>query len=277
MRDVARLRVCHRGAAVDVALPSHSVASLVAGLAPSTQVGPAAGREGPSHARVSLAVRGDGGWRVFGGGERLAHGTFGSGAGGDLRLSSEVHLAIAAHAPNHVFVHAGAVSWRGRAILIPGRSMAGKTTLVQALLALGASHLSDEYAVIDADGLVHPYARPLSVRGPNGRTRVAPTDLGAVECEPCPVGVVVQTRYEAGATWAPVRQRSAGVVLPLVDNAVAAQLAPHRVLDHVTAVARARPLMLTGARGDATETARAILAEADRERTRTQVRVAVPG
>lgn len=236
----------------------------MAGLAPSTQVGPAGDREGGSHARVSLSVRGDGGWRVFGGGDRLTHGTFGSGAGGDLRLSSEVHLAIAAHAPNHVFVHAGAVSWRGRAIVIPGRSMAGKTTLVRALLALGASHLSDEYAVIDAGGLVHPYARPLSVRGPNGRTRVAPGGLGPVEHEPCPVGLVVVTHFEAGAKWAPERQRSAAVVLPLVDNAVAAQLAPCRVLNHVTAVAQARPLMLTGPRGDATVGARAILAEADR-------------
>ncbi len=236
----------------------------MAGLAPGTQVDPFVDRKDPSHARVSLCVRGDGGWRVFGGSDQRAHGTFGSGAGGDLRLSSEVHLAIAACAPNHVFVHAGAVSWRGRAIVIPGRSMAGKTTLVGALLALGASHLSDEYAVIDADGLVHPYARPLSVRGPNGRTRVAPGSLGPVEHEPCPVGLVVVTHFEAGAVWSPERRRSAAVVLPLVDNAVAAQLAPCRVLDHVTAVAQARPLMLTGPRGDASEAAWAILAEADR-------------
>lgn len=263
-RDVSRLRIRHRGAEVDVALPAGSVESLVAGLAPSTQVGPAGDREDPPHARVSLSVHDDGGWRVFGEGQQPAHGTFGFGAEGEQRLSSEVHLAIAVHAPNDVFIHAGAVSWRGQAIVVPGRSMAGKTTLVRALLALGASHLSDEYAVIDADGRVHPYARPLSVREPHGRMRVAPESVSCVECEPCPIRLVVVTRYEPDATWAPARQRSAGVVLPLVDNAVAAQLAPRRVLDHVTAVARFRPMTLTGPRGDAGDAARAILAEADR-------------
>lgn len=52
------------------------------------------------------------------------------------------------------------------------------------------------------------------------------------------------------------------MVLPLGDNGGAAQLAPDRVLDHFTTVARMRPLILTGPRGDATETARAILTEA---------------
>ena len=73
-------------------------------------------------------------------------------------------MYIALHAPNHVFVHAGVVGVEDRAIVLPGRSFAGKTTLVAALVKAGAEYWSDEYAVLDADGLVHPYPKPLSVR-----------------------------------------------------------------------------------------------------------------
>jgi hypothetical protein len=47
------------------------------------------------------------------------------------RLRSALEIAIATHAPDRVFLHAGAVAdGEGRAVLLPGRSSAGKTTLV---------------------------------------------------------------------------------------------------------------------------------------------------
>jgi hypothetical protein len=87
----------------------------------------------------------------------------------DLRLAlgildAQLRMHIALHAPNHVFVHAGVVGLGERAIVLPGRSFAGKTTLVAALVQAGAEYWSDEYAVLDADGLVYPYAKPLSMR-----------------------------------------------------------------------------------------------------------------
>ena len=36
-----------------------------------------------------------------------------------------VHLYVAERARRRVFVHAGVVGWRGRAILVPGRSLSG--------------------------------------------------------------------------------------------------------------------------------------------------------
>src|SRR5437660_927888 len=43
-------------------------------------------------------------------------------------LESQLHLHVAEYASNRVFVHAGVVAWRGRAILLPGASCAGKST-----------------------------------------------------------------------------------------------------------------------------------------------------
>jgi len=80
------------------------------------------------------------------------------------RLESHLELLTAFLARGHLFVHAGVVGWQGRAIIIPGRSFSGKTTLVKALIEAGASYYSDEYAIFDATGQVHPYPIALAIR-----------------------------------------------------------------------------------------------------------------
>src|SRR5579884_708898 len=67
-------------------------------------------------------------------------------------LETDIKLYVAEYARRRVFVHAGVVAHDGGAILIPAASRAGKSTLVAALLERGAHYLSDEYAVLDADG-----------------------------------------------------------------------------------------------------------------------------
>ncbi len=84
------------------------------------------------------------------------------------RFGSDLQLYTAEMAPNRLFVHAGVVGWQGKAILLPGRSYSGKSTLVAALLQAGATYYSDEYALLDARGRVHPYPKPLSLRSPTG-------------------------------------------------------------------------------------------------------------
>jgi hypothetical protein len=76
-------------------------------------------------------------------------------------------------------VHSGVVAHDGRAILLPGPTHAGKSTLVAELVRLGAPYFSDEYALIDADGRVHPYPRPMLLRDGSGydHPRLA-TELG---------------------------------------------------------------------------------------------------
>src|SRR5258708_16040074 len=71
-------------------------------------------------------------------------------------FESHVQLTVAEHAPRRIFVHAGVVGWKDRAILIPGLSQSGKTTLVDQLIRAGATYYSDEYAVLDERGRDHP-------------------------------------------------------------------------------------------------------------------------
>ena len=79
-------------------------------------------------------------------------------------LEGQVRGHVAVLAPNRTFIHAGAVEHEGRAIIFPGYSFAGKTTLTEAFVRAGATYYSDEFAVLDANGLVHPYPKPLSIR-----------------------------------------------------------------------------------------------------------------
>src|SRR5262249_208611 len=84
-------------------------------------------------------------------------------------LEANLQLLAAYRAEGYLFVHAGAVGWQGQAIVIPGRSFCGKTTLVSALVRAGATYYSDEFTVFDAQGRVHPYPLPLSIRDETGR------------------------------------------------------------------------------------------------------------
>ena len=168
-------------------------------------------------------------------------------------------MYIALHAPNHVFVHAGVVGVEDRAIVLPGRSFAGKTTFVAALVKAGADW-SDEYAVLDADGLVHPYPKPLSVRINGTReTDEQPVEsLGGRAGEPLPVAVIAFTSYRPGADWA-LSARTAGEgAVKLLEHSIAARSRPEQVL---AAVRRAATdaMVFEGERGDAGPVASALL------------------
>ncbi len=174
-------------------------------------------------------------------------------------FESEVGLLVAELARRRVFVHAGVVGWRGRAILVPGRTFTGKSTLVAALVRAGATYYSDEFAVLDERGRVHPYPRPLSLREGELARRCPPEDLGAeTGCKPLPVGLIAVTPYRAGSRWRP-RSLSAGrALLALLKNTVPARRRPRasmQALRHAVAGARA----LNGARGEADEVAERLL------------------
>ena len=91
-----------------------------------------------------------------------------------IRLGSVMRHHLAQHAPAHVFIHAGVVCVGGTSIVIPGSSRSGKTTLVAELVRAGAMYYSDEYAPVDSEGMIHPYAKPLSIRS------AASHELGAL-------------------------------------------------------------------------------------------------
>jgi len=172
-------------------------------------------------------------------------------------LEGDLALHVAALAPAHVFIHAGVVAHRGRAIVLPGRTFSGKSTLVEGLLARGAVYYSDEYAVIDREGRVLPYPRPLSLRRARGPSRrVRPARHGR---RPIRVGWVYGLKFSATADALAVSPISRGrAALLLMDNAVAARLAPRRVLSALRAAVEDAAGWV-GVRGAAKHAARRIL------------------
>ncbi|MGH9063733.1 MAG: hypothetical protein ACRD0L_07170 [Acidimicrobiales bacterium] len=137
-------------------------------------------------------------------------------------------------------LHAGAVSWQDRAVLLPAPSGSGKSTLAAGLTRAGCAYLTDELALIDPQtaGLV-PFPRalwmapasidlfpglasrlPTELDVPGREKRhVPPDDLrpGAVG-GPCPVGHVVFPEYVVGSptTLEPVGRAEA--VVGMITN-----------------------------------------------------------
>jgi hypothetical protein len=180
-------------------------------------------------------------------------------------LDSELRLWLGVSVQNRLFVHAGVVGWKEKAIVIPGRSFSGKTTLVTALVQAGATYYSDEYAVIDTDGLVHPYPRALSIRQEEGqRTKRFPVaELGGIAGEkPLPIGLMVQTQYQSGVQWSPQEISSGQAVLTLLDNTLVARLRPEFALP-ILAKAISGAVTLKSQRGEAQETAGTLLQYVD--------------
>ncbi len=176
-------------------------------------------------------------------------------------FETRLKMYVAEMARRRVFVHAGAVGWQGKAIIIPGRSMSGKTSLVAELVRAGATYYSDEYAVLDGRGRVHPYPQPLAIRNKQSARQVKcrAEEIGGVTgTRPLPVGLVVVSRYKAGSAWRPGQLTAGQAVLALLANTIPARRKPEVVLPTLErAVSEAN--VLKGARGEAEETANLIL------------------
>jgi len=183
-------------------------------------------------------------------------------------LDSTIRERIAFSAPDHIFVHAGVVAHQGRAIVIPGKSFSGKTTLVAALVRAGATYYSDEFAPIDRDGLVHPYAKPLSIRGANQlqNNHHVETLGGAAGDEPLPVGLVVLPTYRAGASWEPTRLSPAQGALAMIGHTAPARERPQQMVPTLTRAVESATI-LQGDRGEADELAPLLLAELEAQQT----------
>jgi hypothetical protein len=176
-------------------------------------------------------------------------------------LDAELRRYVAIRAPDWVFIHAGAVAHRGRAILIPGTSFSGKSTLVAELVRRGATYYSDEYAILDERGLVRPYARPLSIRPPEsliGTRHTAESIGGSSGEEPIPVGLIAIARYRPTATWSPERRSRGHGMMTLLAHAMPRQDRPEEALAAARRAA-STALVLEGERGEADVTAEGLL------------------
>ena len=175
------------------------------------------------------------------------------------RLEFDVELFVVENNPARIFVHAGVVGWQRRAIVLPGRSYSGKSTLVAALCRAGATYYSDEYALFDADGRIHPYPRPLRLRAPrDGQLPVADELNLRVGDGPLPLGLIVLTHYQPAVFWQPRMVSPGEALLALLANTMSARRRPQFVLTALQC-ALTSSRVLASPRGEAKETTEQLL------------------
>jgi hypothetical protein len=168
------------------------------------------------------------------------------------RFEADVTVYVAGAAPETTFVHAGVVAVNGRAIVLPGRSMVGKSRLVSELLRNGATFYSDEFAVLDGQGLVHPYPRPLQMRqdGETVQTRHPAEEFGAqIGTRPLSVALVALTSYKKAAVWRPKQLSSGKAVFELLRHTTGARRFPERALNTLRRVVQTAEVF-QGSRGE---------------------------
>jgi len=169
-------------------------------------------------------------------------------------LDWQIRVTIAEYAVGRVFLHAGVVGWKGKAIIIPGKSFQGKTTLVKELTKLGAEYYSDEYAVLDEEGFVHPFPKALSVRKVTGDFRQTdyPVEYfgGVKGFDPLPVGLVLITEYEKGARWKPSIMSDGAGVMEMLSHTIPIRYNPKFSLKVLNKAAN-HAIIVKTKRGDA--------------------------
>lgn|GEM_PF-631298 len=148
-------------------------------------------------------------------------------------LRGQMEFCISCQARERVFVHAGAVSLEGVGIVVPGKTMGGKSTLVKAIASEGGLLYSDEFAVFDARGFLYPFPRKLCLRD-NNALPLPPAwhhELGLdVGTEPVRVGLVLAVRYAKEARWEIESLSPAETVVELMRNTASARDNPGGVL-----------------------------------------------
>ena len=151
-------------------------------------------------------------------------------------LNHELLQALMVRCRAHYFVHAAVVAWRGRALVLPGLSRAGKSTLALALVLEGARYLSDELLAFTSSGRAEPLPRAPKIRDEcveyfpelaasfvgQGEGRFLP--FGALPADvlgaPAPVGAVVVPRWAPGGDDRPTPLTRGEALLALTASSL---------------------------------------------------------
>jgi len=176
-------------------------------------------------------------------------------------FESYMQTYLAMTARRWLFIHAAVVGWKGKAILITGGDVTGKTRLVAELVRAGATYYSDEFAVLDSRGRVHPYAKPISIRDEKTQRKTlhpAESFGGTVGSKPLPIGLVLLTQYKSGVRWRPKKLSIGQGIIELLPAAFSTPEQPEKVISKLeTALADA--VILKGRRGEAQDITSRIL------------------
>ena len=170
-------------------------------------------------------------------------------------LRRHLFFLVTEHARDHLVVSAGVVGHEGRAIVLPGPTMVGKSHLVAALLRAGALYYTDDWAVFDGEGRARPFPVKLLMRGEG---KVTPESLGGVRGEdPIPVGLIALLTFRPGGEWrVEARTRGAGAMM-LLQAAYGMDEPPAAM--KIARNAAAQASVIEGERGEADAAAAALL------------------
>jgi hypothetical protein len=176
--------------------------------------------------------------------------------GWDL-VESELGLFAAERLEGLVAIHAAMLVHDGRAIVVPGPSHTGKTTLALAAIEAGITVASDEYALLDLrTGLVHGWPRPLRIRRDDGR--IERRALPPSSNEPVPVGAVAAIRYDPdGPPIAAISRADATIAV--LENCVCGASRPADAFDAAVSITAASQAV-AGCHADAAQTLERLLA-----------------
>ncbi|RMH53062.1 MAG: hypothetical protein D6682_00290 [Zetaproteobacteria bacterium] len=133
-------------------------------IAPLFALYPPAAPEQPATCRFRAGRDPDGDWRAERNGEELWRDHDPGNIVAAIELALYRHT-VAAATDRLCSIHAAAIAWQGGALLFAGCSGAGKSSLATAALLDGAAYMSDEFALLDAEGAIHPFPRPLQWDG----------------------------------------------------------------------------------------------------------------
>lgn len=210
------------------------------------QVAPELSAEEDAHGPPDLHLtRWEGVYRLVAGERR--YGPYSTLENAFRGLSNGIHFLLGKRSPM-TFLHAGAIELDGSAIVFPGRSRWGKSTLVASLVEQGCGYLSDEYAVVSPDGSVFPLSKPIRLRLEGGKSEFrTPPGVSAPGGLAC--AAMLLTRYETGMAWKPEPLTAGSAMLGVLPSALQSRDAPDQVLQAITALVR-DAACYRGTRGD---------------------------
>lgn len=177
---------------------------------------------------------------------------------GDLLHSIETDIIIALQRlrSDLYFIHAAALEFAGRMVLLVGESGGGKSTLAWALLHHGFRYVSDELAPFDpVQQVIHPYPHALCLKRRPPEPYVLPADIyrtprtfhipvtglpaDAVSRPLCPQ-IMFFVNYQADAIYPSIKRISpAEAAAHLYTNALNVLAHPGDGLDTAIAIATA--------------------------------------
>jgi len=142
----------------------------------------------------------------------------------------ELVLCLVQSRPELLWFHAGAVAYRGGAVMISGLSGRGKSTLVTTLCANGWTYLSDDIVPLDPNsGKVIPFPQTPWVRensgeelSPEGVQKLSKTEVNlrpeAVCRDVVPINAIVFPTYSLNAKTKIIPCSPATAALELLQN-----------------------------------------------------------